>query len=59
MEQTHTTGGHMKTTDLTKVYRALLSLDPEHIKEARQILAIEMQERNKPEQIDDEKNDYL
>ena len=49
----------MKTTDLTKVYRALLSLDPEHIKEARQILAIEMQERNKPEQIDDEKNDYL
>jgi hypothetical protein len=36
----------MKTTDLTKVYRALLSLDPEALKEARRIVAMEMEERN-------------
>jgi hypothetical protein len=36
----------MKTTDLTQVYRALLSLEPEALKEARRIVAHELQERN-------------
>jgi hypothetical protein len=36
----------MKTTDLTAIYRALLSLDPEAIKEARRIVSEELVERD-------------